>query len=57
MRIELNTRPFPHSTPVMSKHKKMRSRLGLTISYKSLYYVHRGLDSYAFVDRRVGKVS
>ena len=56
MRTELNTRPFPHSAPV-SKHKKMRSRLGLTISYKSLYYVHPGLDSYAFVDRKVGKVS
>ena len=56
MRTELNTRPFPYSAPV-SKHKKMRSRLGLTISYKSLYYVYLGLDNYAFVDRKVGKVS
>ena len=35
--------PFPHSAPV-SKHKKMRSRLGLTISYKSLFFVHPNLD-------------
>ena len=36
-------RPFLHSTPV-SKHKEMRSRLGWTISYKSLYFVHPSLD-------------
>ena len=29
---------FPHSAPV-SKHKEMSSRLGLTISYKSLSFV------------------
>ena len=34
----LPNRPFPHSTPV-TKHKKMRLRLGWTISYKSLYFV------------------
>ena len=37
-------RPFRlHSAPV-SKHKKMRSRLGWTISYKSLYFVHPSLN-------------
>ena len=36
-------RPFPHSAAV-SKHKKMRSRLGWTISYKSLYFVHPSLN-------------
>ena len=39
----LPNRPFPHSTPV-TKHKKMRLRLGWTISYKSLYFVHPSLD-------------
>ena len=39
----LPNRPFPHSTPV-TKHKKMRLRLGWTISYKSLYFVHPCLD-------------
>ena len=34
---------FPHSAPV-SKHKEMRSRLGWTISYQSLYFVHPSLD-------------
>ena len=50
-------RPFRlHSAPV-SKHKKMRSRLGWTISYKSLYFVYPSppqLD--AFVYRNAGKV-
>ena len=37
-------RPFRlHSAPV-SKHKKMRSMLGWTISYKSLYFVHPSLN-------------
>ena len=36
-------RPFPHSAPV-SKHKEMRTRLGWTISYKSLYFVHPNLE-------------
>ena len=37
-------RPFRlHSAPV-SKHKKMRSRLGWTISYKSLYFVYPSLN-------------
>ena len=36
-------RPFPHSAAV-SKHKKMRSRLGWTNSYKSLYFVHPSLN-------------
>ena len=39
----LPNRPFPHSTPV-TKHEKMRLRLGRTISYKSLYFVHPCLD-------------
>ena len=30
-----HNRPFPHSAPV-NKHKEMRSRLGCTISHKSL---------------------
>ena len=36
-------RPFPHSSRV-SKHEEMRSRLGWTISYKSLYFVHPNLE-------------
>ena len=37
-------RPFHlHSAPV-SKHKKMRSRFGWTISYKSLYFVYPRLN-------------
>ena len=36
-------RPFPHYAPV-SKHKDMRTRLGWTISYKSLYFVHPSLE-------------
>ena len=36
-------RPFPYFSPV-SKHEEMRSRLGWTISYKSLYFVHPSLD-------------
>ena len=38
-----SNRPFPHSTPV-SKHKEMRTRLGWTISYKSLYFTHLSLE-------------
>ena len=38
----LENRPFLHYTPV-SKHKEMRTRLGWTISYKSLYFVHSSL--------------
>ena len=41
--VTLHNRPFPHSAPV-SKHKEMRTRLGWTISYKSLYFVHPSLD-------------
>ena len=36
-------RPFPHYGPV-NKHKEMRTRLGWTISYKSLYFVHPSLE-------------
>ena len=39
----LSYRPFPHYAPV-SKHKEMRTRLGWTISYKSLYFVHPSLE-------------
>ena len=28
----------------MSKHKEMKTRLGWTISYKSLYFVHPSLE-------------
>ena len=38
----VSNRPFPHYAPV-SKHKEMRTRLGWTISYKSLYFVHPSL--------------
>ena len=36
-------KPFPHYAPV-SKHKEMRKRLGWTISYKPLYFVHPSLE-------------
>ena len=36
-------RPFRHYFPV-SKDKEMRTRLGWTISYKSLYFVHLSLE-------------
>ena len=36
-------RPFLHYAPV-SKHKEMKTRLGWTISYKSLYFVHPSLE-------------
>ena len=36
-------RPFPHYAPV-NKHKEMRTRLGWTVSYKSLYFVHPSLE-------------
>ena len=39
----LSSRLFPHYAPV-SKHKQMRTRLGWTISYKSLYFVHPSLE-------------
>ena len=39
----INYRPFLHYTPVR-KHKEMRMRLGWTISYKSLYFVHWSLE-------------
>ena len=35
----ITNKPFPYYAPV-SKHKEMRTRLGWTISYKSLYFVH-----------------
>ena len=36
-------KPFPHYAPV-SKHKEMRTRLGWTISYKSLHFVYPSLE-------------
>ena len=36
-------RPFPQYATV-SKHKEMRIRLGWTVSYKSLYFVHPSLE-------------
>ena len=49
-------RPFPHYFPV-SKDKEMRTRLGRTISYKSLYFVHLSLElAGAFVYRNAGQV-
>ena len=41
--LKLSNGPFPHYASV-SKHKEMRTRLGLTISYKSLYFVHSSLE-------------
>ena len=38
-----SNRPFPHYAPV-NKHKEMRTRLGWTVSYKSLYFVHPSLE-------------
>ena len=38
------------SIPV-SKHKKMRSRLGWTISYKSLYFVYSSLNLMSLFTR------
>ena len=46
-------RPFTHYAPV-SKHKEMRTRLGRTISYKSLYFLEPRVG--AFVYRNAGKV-
>ena len=40
---QVDNRPFPHYAPV-SKHKEMKTRLGWTISYKSLYFVHPSLE-------------
>ena len=40
---EVNYRPFPHYA-LVSKYKEMRTRLGWTISYKSLYFVHPSLE-------------
>ena len=42
-KVVSKNRPFPHYAPV-SKHKEMRTRLGWTISYKSLYFVHPSLE-------------
>lgn len=41
--MEGNNRPFSHYAAVR-KHKEMRMRLGLIISYKSLYLVHLSLE-------------
>ena len=48
-----SNRPFPYSSHV-SKQKEMRTRLGWTISYKSLYFVRPRVG--AFVYRNTGKV-
>ena len=43
-KLKKKTAPtFPHYAPV-SRHKEMRTRLGWTISYKSLYFVHPSLE-------------
>ena len=55
----ITNKPFPHYAPV-SKHKEMRTRLGRTISYKSLYFVQeceKGLwykktSLFPFIDGR-----
>ena len=41
--MEGNNGPFLHYA-LVSKHKEMRMRLRLTISYKSLYLVHLSLE-------------
>ena len=43
LRFFTGNRPFSHCAS-MSKHKKMRARLGWTNSYKSLYFVHPRLN-------------
>ena len=43
----ITNKPFPHYAPV-SKHKEMRTKLGWTISYKSLYFVHPSLELVPF---------
>ena len=40
---EASYRPFPHYASV-SKYKEIRTRLGWTISYKSLYFVLQSLE-------------
>ena len=39
----ITNKPFPHYAPV-GKHKEMKTRLGWTISYKSLYFATRALS-------------
>ena len=46
-------RPFTHYAPV-NKHKEMRTMLGWTVSYKSLYFLEPRVG--AFVYRNAGKV-
>ena len=47
-------RPFPHYAPV-SKQKEIRTRLGWTISYKSLYFVQpSGKGLYVFIFMLLG---
>ena len=43
LKIRKDNRPLPHYASV-SKHKEMRTRLGWTISCKSLYFVHSSLE-------------
>ena len=40
---EVSYRPFPHYA-LVSKYKEIRTRLGWTISYKSLYFVLQSLE-------------
>ena len=39
----MGNRAFPHYASAR-KHKEMRTRLGWTFSYKSLYFVHQNLE-------------
>ena len=48
-------RPFLHYAPV-SKHKEMRTRLGWTVSHKSLYFTPPEPRVGAFVYRNAGNV-
>ena len=50
----ITNKPFLHYASV-SKHKEMRTRLGWTISYKSLYFVHPILELVPFVYRNAKK--
>ena len=51
----VSNRPFPHYVQV-SKHKELRTRVGWTISYKSLYFVHPSLELVPLFTGMRGKV-
>ena len=52
---KVSYRPFPHYA-LVSKYKEIWTRLGWTISYKSLYFVHPSLDLMRLFYWNAGKV-